>query len=411
MSITIPIKKGQMNFVSPPSYVQLALEVESKEAIPTIVNYLSKSVAALHLRLKDENTFEFNKDKLIHYYLPTNNMTIQEAGHFCLDNLTPESDEAFGCIATNDHQVVLNASHRFCDGGFFKFLMDHFPNAPKEQPIIPRFTNDLFRDQIKNAPDGFIPYPYDTELSRIHPKSLPLNQSHKFIKLQYIRLNANEYKNYNPQKNAPDKITETNWMAIYFASSCYEGKLFKNFKVPTVNDLRRFILPKGTKPDFLNGYHCAHVAPIARNISPDEKIIDVAKRIKTNLIQMQNDNILFSTFKPDTNHPIVPGFHVGYSGIGQIKIKRPIIDANVSIRMFAGKSDDVKSAAGGLSTFCWSVDNGKGSNRFVTQLGYSPNQINEEEVKLYSKRIEYFFRNITLDRKIGDVFEEIKKVH
>lgn len=125
-------------------------------------------------------------------------------------NFTSPYDKTFVSIAYNEENkiIVLNTNHRFCDGGFFKFLMSCYTDhiAPKEIPHFPRFTSDVFREQIKKVP-AMIPFVNDENMTRIHNirpnnhiKCIAKNQASRDLKYIYHP----DSKDYNFTGNVID---------------------------------------------------------------------------------------------------------------------------------------------------------------------------------------------------------------
>lgn len=413
MSINIPLKKGQMNFTTPSSTIQLALKLESADYIPKLMDFFSKSLACLHLRLKDEDNLVYTKDKLYHYTIPSEITNLGDVSDYVGLHFTPSYEESFGSIATNEKNklFVVNVSHRFCDGGFFKFLLDNLNKGqyPTELPILPRFATDIFQDEIKNSPTITAPM-NDKSIYRFLPNKLasPINpiiyQAHSDIKMK-----ANEFKTYDPIKQAPRNITDIMYLSLYFASSCYKNSLFDGLSVQTVIDLRD-LLPY--KPDFLSCYHCGHLYPTISNISPKEKLREVSQKLKDDLKLKRKQNKHFSLMKtkPDINS-VSYGIGLCYSAVGVMDIKRPIVDAYAGITMNCFQTKSVSKTFDILSLFNWSVrDVEKNKNDFTTQLWYNKNVFDQNEVDLLRKRVEFFLKNVSLDEKVEDVYETIKKI-
>lgn len=413
MSINIPLKKGQMNFSTPSSTIQLALKLESSDYIPQLMDFFTKSLACLHLRLKDENNLVYTKDKVYHYSIPSELTDLGEVCDYIGTHFTPSYEESFGSIATSDKNklFVVNVSHRFCDGGFFKFLLDKFNNHeyPSEIPIIPRFASDIFKDEIQKAPSMAAPI-NDRSIFRFRPNKLASPIKPATYQAHYdIKMKANEFKTYDQSKNTPRSITDVMFLALYFASSCYKNSLFEKLSVQTVIDLRT-LLPY--KADFLSCYHCGHLYPTISGISPDDKLKTVSQKLKDDLNLRRKENRHFSLMKatPDAND-VAYGIGLCYSAVGVMDIKRPIVDAYAGITMRCSQPKSVSQTFDILSLFNWSVrDSEQNKNDFTTQLWYNKNVMDQSEVNLLEKRVRYFLKNVSLDEKVGDVYETLKKI-
>lgn len=447
MTLVKAINKKETKLTSPPSYIQLTLKLETQAAIKELEDYFSKSVASLHLRLKDSNHLEYHNN-ILKFEIPSSLTDLQDVGRFVALNFTPPPDKAFGSIAYNDENkiVVLNTNHRFCDGGFFKFLMSNYTDHiyPKETPHFPRFTSDVFKDQIAKAPD-IVPFVNDESVTRIknirpnsninlvsknqasrdfkyvyHPDGKNYNftdnviddkNSHqmKYLGESEIRIPAREYKSFNPKKNAPEHLTEYLWLSHYFAASAYVGKPFKSFKIRTVNDLRRYL----PKPDFLNCYHCAVTAPFVPNISLDDKLSKVGTELREDLLRLRNNDAHFSNLKAVANiGDICQGVDLGITGVGAIKIRRPILDAHCSFLANATKVGDLSTLAGSLYLMSFSGFNKDFPeiNNITTKTMHNPNIFPPEVIDTYLRRVRFVLTQVSLDQTIGEVFDQVIKV-
>lgn len=446
MTLIKAINKKETTFASPPSYIQLSIRVENVSAIKELEDYFRRSAACLHLRLKDQNHLEY-RDEIQKFELPSSLTDLQEAGRFAGMNFTPPYDVAFGSIAVNEENkiIILNANHRFCDGGFFKFLMKNYTmnTPPKEVPLFPRFTSDLYADQIANAPD-ILSYLNDPNMTRIksikpvttikmaktnifsrefkriyHPDGKNYNftgniiEDEKTGQKRYLDeaeviIPAKQYKTYDPRKNAPEHLTEYLWLSQYFAASAYQGKLFKNLKIRTVNDLRRYL----KHPDFLDCYHCAVTAPSCPSVSPDDKLSKVAKILRNDLLKLRQNEAHYSILKAPTDpSSLIPGIDLGITGVGPILIRRPIVDVHCSFLANATQVGNYSRYIGSLFLMSFSGYNKSSpKNNITSKIMYNPNILSKEDVDTYMQRIRYVLTHASFDQTIGEVFDEVVKI-
>ena len=397
MSINIPLKKGQMNFSTPSSTIQLALRLDSADYIPQLMDFFSKSLACLHLRLKDENNLVYTKDKIFHYSIPSELTNLGEVSDYVGLNFTPPYEESFGSIATNEKNklFVVNVSHRFCDGGFFKFLLDKLNNReyPSELPIQPRFASEIFKEEIKNAPTITAPI-NDENIFRFKPNKLNSLSHPATHQAHYdIRMKASDFKTYDPSKNSPRNITDIMYLSLYFASAAYKETLFDKLSVQTVIDLRT-LLPY--EADYLSCYHCGHLYPTISGISPKDKLITLSKRLKDDLNLKRKENKHFSLMKtiPDMKS-ISYGIGLCYSAVGVMNIKHPIVDAYAGITMACSQPKSISQTSDILSLFNWSVkDDEKKKNDFTTQLWYNKNVFDQNELNFQKKKFKKLIKKL-----------------
>lgn len=413
MSFIVPVKKGLMSFPTPPSIITLVLKVESTNAIQELIDFFSRSVACLHFRYIDDLNLEYNKNKLFQYTIPSELTDLGKVCSYVGHNFTPPKEEAFGSIAINEKNkiIALNVSHRFCDGGFFKFLLDKFSKHefPEQFPILPRFTAEIFKREIDNAPN-IKSSANDTSIFRLIPNKITKRKHPSSYFINYdINMKATEFKTYDKSKNSPRNITDLMYLSHYFASACYKEKLFDKFSIATIIDLRESLK---YKPDFLSCYHCAQIIPTVSYISPNDKLSDLSIRLRNDLKLKRRQHKQFSMLKATFDiNSIINGIILYYSAVGVMNIKRPIIDAYAGILVNCSNPETISNVNDQITLFNWSVRNDeKMKNDFTTQVLYNPNIFDSSEMNLYGKRIEYFLKNISLDQKIGDVYNIIKKI-
>lgn len=413
MAVNLPLKKGLMSFATPSSTIQLALKVESSNSISELYDFFTKSVACLHFRYIDDCNLEYNKNKIFQYNIPSELTDLGEVSTYVGLNFTPPKEEAFGSIAINEKNkiFVLNVSHRFCDGGFFKYLLDKFSKKeyPNQTPMLPRFSSDIFKEEIKNAP-VIKSFMNDENIFRFTPNKLASTTSTNHYYVNYdIKMKANEFKTYDRSKNSPRNITDIMYLSQYFASSAYKEKLFNKFSITTILDLRESL---SYKPDFLSCYHCAQITPTVSGISPNDKLSDLTKKLKEDLKLQRKQNKQFSMLKAKVDvNSIVQGIPLCYSAVGVMNIKRPIVDAYAGILMNCSSPKSVSDAHDQIALFNWSVkDDEQKKNDFTTQIWYNPNIFDSNEIQLYGKRVEYVLKNVSLDQRIGDVYNAVKKI-
>lgn len=361
-------------------------------------------------------------------------------------NFTPPTDVALGSIAINEENkiIVLNANHRLCDGGFFKFLMNNYisGNWPKDSPKFPRFTSDLFNDRISKSPKvlSLLNDPTVTRIHNIEPmhdiKLLPNNISTRVFKDVYhpdskdynfagniidsstnqkrymnnveIVIPAKNYKTYNPKTNAPSHLTEYLWLSQFLVGSALNGKPFTSFKIKTVNDLRRYL----PNPGFVDCYHCSVTAPSVPSISLDDKLSTIGRKLRKDLFNMMDAGINFSVLKsPVDQEKIITGIDFGITGVGAIRIKKPIVDAHLSFLANATQIGNVSNYIGSIFLSTVSAFNlSTHENNIVSKVSYNPNLFSEKDIKTYMERIRYILTNVSLDETVGNVFDKVIKI-
>ncbi|OHT17274.1 hypothetical protein TRFO_41161 [Tritrichomonas foetus] len=393
------LTQQEISFFKSKTMIQLALELSSKAEVRNAIEYFTKSVPGLHLRLKGTRVEHFTGPVKL-YTIPDQYKTLQDAAFFTSTFCTPEYSESFASLGYNDSKIVLNIQHRYSDGGYFKFLVDNYGNPPSSLTKIPKSSNLVFKDEISSSPT--VPQlPYDERLTRFfsHDK---IPQKIEDERDQFIThfMAAKEFKNYDPVKNSPKSYSESLWLANYFAASAQENHLFPSFGISTFVDLRQFMK---TKYDFGNCAHIASVTPYSI-INPNMKLSDVAREMRNDLTRQLNEGYQFghakSTFS--TKDPI-PGIWLEITNMGPLKIKPPIKDAWASLTM-----KNLGRELTSLMTF--SVIDGD-RNDVVTRFRYSPHVLSRKEATRMAESINYFLRNVSFDRTVASVYDEIKSIY
>lgn len=211
-------------------------------------------------------------------------------------------------------------------------------------------------------------------------------------------LPAKQYKTYNPSKNAPEHLTEYLWLSQYFAASAYQGKPFKNLKIKTVNDLRRYL----DNPDFLDCYHCPITAPSCPSISSDDKLSKVAHILRTDLLKLRKNEAHYSILKAQTDpSKLITGVDLGITGVGAIMIRRPIVDVHCSFLANTQQIGHYSEHIGSLFLMSFSGFNKSSpKNNITSKLIYNPNIFSKEDADTYMHRIGYVLTHTFLREAI-----------
>ena len=384
------------------SMLQISLEMESKESVETAIEYFKKVAIGLKTRCVGER-LELKNDDICMYKLPKRYSRLEDAALYTYNNCTPSFDKACGSIAYNDRQVILNLWHYYSDGGFIRYLLQHFGEMDID---VPNKRNDGFEFMqmyADKAPDNVVAPNFDNNLTRIKTNDRE-NLSYELVDDQYITKywKTNEIKNYDQKIRAPKRFTETIYMANYFAACAHENRLLDTFGMNTVIDLRKWL----KRP--INFGDCAHMSNVSPfcNVRANMKICDFADLMRKSLDEKLSHYEHFGLFKsPQHNQEISPlqGSFFEISNMGPMPIKKPIQNLWISMGM---KGYDRNT----ISNMSFSVNDGE-NNNVVTRFRWNPLLLSPYEARRMANCVNHFIQNISYDRYVDNVFDEIKEVY
>lgn len=396
MTVTLNTTPDAMAFVAPPSYIHMGWQLESPKAVQKALDFFCQSVPCLHLQMPDPSHMIYNigSNSVLKYRVPEFRELYQVCD-YCADHYghIPKTLR-FGYIGYNDHQIVLCTSHRFADGGFYKFLVDHFlrNEYPKEIPMFPHKMHDIFKKEIAEAapiPNCFV----NPELTRYHPHDKP-DKNNTTVGITMARMKATDFKMLNASKTGPKSFNESVWLSNYLVASYFTGKLLPTFGTTIQNDLRQYFK---RKPTFLDCYMTSPLN-VTCKVDPDMTLAEMGHNLRQDLIRRKKNGEQFAYQKSfiDQSKWNLNGLRIESSPVGRIPIKRPILDVWTGARLTTKSS--------GLLSF--TVDNGD-VNTFYLNFRYSLDMMSERDGKKLSEICLYFFKNIDHNRTVKDSFKEI----
>lgn len=254
-----------------------------------------------------------------------------------------------------------------------------------------------------------------TRFSTNNKSELKLNASEEFDKFVTLRFKAEELKNAIVKQNdvLVKSFTESLYLANYFAICAHEKKLLNSFGVINVVDLKKYF-DKGPI-SFANGSEIGFVSPHIDNISPENKNIEIAQKMRKSLLEKLSKNEQFSVLastKYNQSLPKLNGIVTEFSNIGGFHIRKPITDLWFALDIKSLNRETVSNM--GFSVIRDDFDSynenekeNKSRNDMVLRYRYSPKKLSSKETLKIAKSIEFFLKNISFDDFVGKSFEKI----
>lgn len=414
--------------------IQLGIEVSQTKFVEPVINFLNKHVFGLHLQLKlqsrDTGILQYtNDDPPIFQVTPlpvTHKNHLQQISESFISDHYVNPSIRLGSIGYTNNFIVLNLSHSVGDGGYFRFIIEqlnkflHNEKSPfwdKKIPYFQREPVDIFRNDLKNAPQSDFSWWNKPKVNRVYSNTKSINPSFDLkTNCEYVtkRIDSSNLACFYPIPNSPKKgrlhgLTNSFWTSIYLASSIHNLSLPKpigiedHISMPTVVDLRRYM--NISEIGFDVGNNFSNVIPYA-SVSLEEKLSCIGQRMKNNMFELmkkKNDIYTLKSFDNILNAPKKskppPGCSVELTYVGPIHIKEPIVD------IWCGHSMNVRSSAISMMGFSIVNDN-IGRNELVTRLRYSPPYFDDSEAKNMANVIDFCLKNIEDTMTVNQALEE-----
>jgi hypothetical protein len=178
----------------------------------------------------------------------------------------------------------------------------------------------------------------------------------------------------------------------------------------TIVDIRRF-----APPELLKRGGCQNwVASIQLPVRPtaDTKVGDVAREMRTmlNTKLKRGDwlghmrSVSDRVWRPWAAPRFLPGLTMELSNIGQVNIRRPMVDCCITL----GCPDWMRYE--GISFPTHAIrDLDTGHTRFVGELQYNTQEFAKEDGHLIAESIRFALKNIGFQMTVGEAIDQIKQ--
>lgn len=415
------------------SILQLVVEMENDRAVDSYIEYLKDTVYALRLRRKEcylERHNDYNKMPTFTIPMSINNSieSLEHLANYVNKNIQFNFEDGYGAIISSPKNssrkfVSLAIPHIFADGQYFTFLIDHFLNAKSQNtlkglPSFPIPLEDVYNDFYLKAPNNVKDEIRNEKLTRFFSNDKSNLKSGDFCEFITLHLNPSEMKNKVTINNITkvSNFTELLYMSNYFAICAHENKLLNSFGVINIVDLKKFAKKP---PTFANCFEISSISPFTDHITSDMKIIDVGKNLRKSINEKLNNLEQFSGVlsKPfNQKLPVLKGIATEFTNVGEVHIKKPIIDLWMSISTKCLDRELVSNMGFSVirddfASYKKEERCNKNMNDLVLRYRYSPRKMSFNESKKMANTIEYFLKNISFNERVGNAFDEIKKFY
>ncbi|OHS96921.1 hypothetical protein TRFO_02041 [Tritrichomonas foetus] len=440
-----PASIFELDHLLPDLNTQLGIEISRSHQVPEFIDRMKKLVIGLYLSFDGKNLISHN-DAIDIIKLPKVD-TIQEACEWFGSRMVHPS-KRIGAIAANDKFIVLNLNHAVGDGGTFVKLVRDIQNPDSLKQSLPTFpipAEEEFSEQLKRVDSNFNLLNNLGGLTRAKSKcELPKNDPKKWAKSFYFRTPVSQFKCWNEKDKKCQKLTENLWLSLTLSMNAFEGKLGP-IGCATCVDLRNLTKFGSDSNFYTNIFSLIFArAPVSPSMTVGElgnylrsdfnhrKLIgehfyimshggDIQKKqfLSNNIYENKNDiknlnylnkshmkNDCFDEIKMNLNNGVTDfeklGSHADLSQLAPFVIKDPIKDVWLSVYVH----DNPISFLSLLGQSVVNLDSN--TSIFGGRLQYRESKFTNNDAFRIMKSINYFLQNITFDRKVGDVYEELK---
>jgi hypothetical protein len=383
--------------------IVLAFQLANKAAVSQVLDHLDRAVTPLHLKY-DGSRIHAVPSPAPRQPLPNQIRDLHRAAEWAFDHCPLNFADRLGMLAYNDSKVVLNVSHAFSDGGYFKFLTEHLFDAnPPARPALPPRFEEMLPVEFAAARDVVLPWSHDPDLTRIYSRHQKLPVGSGWAKYETLRFSGDEVKCFNRQIGKFENTNDYLWLALLLASAVPGGQLPTFSGISTCADLRRRLSPPvdGSILKFF-----AHINAHTPILGSDT-LREVGRRMRADLMRRYDalEDIARIKYveKQSCGKPI-PGIILEVTNMGPIHIKWPVVDAWACLRVGSAR------VAESLAIMGFSVM-GEKKKDLIVRLRYGEGWLGDDEVFEIANMVGHVLKNISLDRTVQSTFDELKQFY
>lgn len=401
-----PLREAELWDMNARSLIMMSLEVEHPRYVPMVVDKLIKSTIGFHIK-KEGNNLVAHNDKVPILSLPKGYKNLKDLSNAFIRENYLDYEKAFAMIGCNETQVSFIVSHMCSDGGYLKYQMEHIlDKAPKLDPL-PAISASFFKKEIENAPSDVQLWASHPDVTRLLPRRNKcvdpgVDPSHP----DYFTIEAtrDQMKCYDKKIGKLRGLTEYYWLAHIFSAMAFNGRMNDVVGVTTCIDLRNW-LPPGLVDkvhyNFTNGFSA--ITPISV-LKPTMTLRDVGEQMRRDMFRRLDRGEQFGFMKglkgcPDAEQ--LPGACLEITNMKSMIQKKPIVDSWCALSLTNQSTEQV------LSVMSFGTE-GYGKNKHVIRLRYGPSGFSKSDMNVFGKSFDHFMRNISLDRRVDDVFDEMR---
>jgi hypothetical protein len=382
--------------------ISLGLQFGDKSAIPQVLDKLDRSVYPLHLRFSDGDLISVPAPAPLHR-LPNQIRDLHRASQWLNAHHPLDYAERLACLGHNDSKIVLNVTHSYADGTYFKHLLDHlFEAAPINLPSLPPILENRLPAQFAAAADVALPWTYDPCLTRFDTHHGTLDSPSKFIKYETLRFSGDELLCYNRQTRKFENTTDYMWLSQLLATAVHSGKLPAVAGVSTCVDTRS--LMTAPLPDGYTLLKCFSQVTASTPLSGGLTLREVACRMRADMARRRAALEDIARIKYGSAVPAgrpLKGLVMEISNMGAMAVRWPLIDAWAGLNMHADLSGD------GTSIMSFSVATERRDD-FVMRFRYSDARLGDDEALAIARSLRHVVTRVPLDATVQAAFDELR---
>ncbi|OHT09205.1 hypothetical protein TRFO_22047 [Tritrichomonas foetus] len=438
MSLSRPFTGFEKAFINTKELVQLAVELDPKDIVPSL-NKLQKKVIGLRLK-RDSDNLILSKESYPIQRIPDYVKNVREAVEWA-ETQHFDFKETMSIVSANDRFIVINSSHSVTDGGalstYLKSLYEDEKVDSNEIISFPKTFNDFFSKEIEerrlNPNFKNVNEDLNQTVTFYKWNQEPVQNFDPSTKASYFTFieNVEKFQCYNKKTQKCEKLTENNMGSIMLATNAInilnkknniinDGNIMNNIRKDGIDtsdcvfgcsvcvDMRQF-LPRNVNM-FEVGNFFTLVVLGAQNFSLDMTLNEFYEAIRKNFSkQKQNDGLMDAIYSMDNgkacdsiNLEKTPISTVILSNVGLLQVKPPVKDVWMSLKMSAMKTDpELVLLSYGRK--------GNGKNDVVNLLRYSSRVIPHEDAKIMGESMKFMLTNIPPTESVGTALNEVYK--
>jgi hypothetical protein len=382
----------------------IGLQFADKSVIPQVLDKLDRSVYGLHLSYNDGYITRVPASAPRHR-LPNDIRDLHRASQWLNQTHPLVFSERLASLGYNDTKVILNITHSYADGGYFRYLIDHlFDPAPGDLPALPPILQDRLPNEFAAAQNVAVPWTFDPYLTRFSTRHATFANPSQFIKYETLRFRAEDLQCFNRETRRFENVGDHIWLSELLAIAVHSGKLPDLSGISTCVDTRSHFK---TLPSGYTLLKCFTQVTASTPLSPRQTLRQVGNGMRADLIRRRGILEDIARIKFDDSKPVgkpFPGIVLEVSNMGPIALKWPIVDAWTGLSMHSQFTGD------GVSVMSFSVEREK-VKELVLRFRYSDGRLGDDEACAIAKSLEHCMKHISLDRTVQSAFDELQDLH
>ena len=382
------------------SIIQWSLEIEDPAFVPVVVDKLINSVVAFHMKIEGDRLVAHDNSVPV-VQIPSGMTNLRNISNWFVKEHPVDFSSAFARIACNDRFVSMAISHMCADGGYLKWLLRTMKDPAPPLPPLPTMSSSFFSDEIKRAPRVFA-WDTDPHMTRVLSREKKDPNRFNFCQYYTIETQRERLSCYDRRDGKLHGFTEALWMSHVMCALAHKGSLDEDVGVCTCVDLRQWAKadPAKLNPNMVNAFSAVTPSgPLRRGMTVREVANGMRKDMERRIARGEQFGFLNGLIAAD-REPI-PGAGLEITNMGSMVLEKPIVDA------FAGLSITATNSVKILSIMSFGKE-GYGRNGITMRLRYAPQAFGDREMEVYAKCYDYMIHNVSFDRKVEDVLDEIR---